>query len=412
MSTEALVEPPLAASKHAVPAGSPAFDPTSGGAGRAARSNGVARLALPGAREDRLFFAQVREDPVLEIEALAPLENARVLVVSSGGCTAFSLLAAGAGEVTAVDLNITQNHLVELKAAALLRLTMPEIMSFFGVARGTPQRRARTYWTLRPFLSEPAAEFWDKNQSILGRGALTCGVTERFIATVVAAVKLFVHGQRRIDRLLSAGSLDEQREIFDRQWNSRRWKALFPLLINRWTFTRAFEPEFFREVENPSFAAHFRRLLEHAICDVPARSNYFLHQMLRGAYPTGVPGGVPPYLDRTGREILRTRLDRLTLVDGGYAEYLATCADSSIDALAISNICEWLDARGIEELFAQVVRTARPGARFCFRNFVGHTAIPERFRGIVVEDVDAGRDAIRRDRSCLQARIAICRIRK
>jgi S-adenosylmethionine-diacylglycerol 3-amino-3-carboxypropyl transferase len=134
--------------------------------------------------------------------------------------------------------------------------------------------------------------------------------------------------------------------------------------------------------------------------------------MLLGTYPRRVPGGVPPYLDRTGREVLRTRLDCLKLVDGGYAEYLATCTDSSIDALAISNICEWLDARGIDELFAQIVRVAKPGARFCFRNFVGHTDIPGRFSGVVIEDVEAGKAAIARDRSCLQARIAICRIQK
>lgn len=374
--------------------------------------NQLRRTGLPGARTDRLFFAQVREDPLLEIEALAPLEGARVVVVSSGGCTAFSLLAAGARQVTAVDLNATQNHLVELKAAALRRLTMPEIMSFFGVARGTPRRRTRTYETLRPFIGEAAAQFWDGHQKMLGQGVLACGVSERFIGVVASVIKLLIHGPRRIERLLLASSVEEQRVLYDREWSSRRWNALFPILINRWTFDRAFEPEFFREVENPSFAAHFRKLLEHALCDVPTRNNYFLHQMLRGTYPTSVAGGVPPYLDRTRREVLRSRLDHLSLVDGGYAEYLATCPDSSVDALAISNICEWLDERGIEQLFAQIVRVARPGARFCFRNFVGHTEIPARFRGAVIEDVATSRAAILRDRSCLQARIAICRIQK
>jgi len=370
------------------------------------------RTVLPGARDDRLFFAQVREDPLLEIDALSPLKNANVVVVSSGGCTAFSLLSAGAAQVTAVDLNSTQNHLVELKAAALRRLTMPEIMSFFGVARGAPQRRARTYQTIRPFLSERAARFWDEHQRLLGRGALTCGVTERFVGIVARVVRLFIHGPARIERLLSARSLDEQRQIFHREWNSRRWRALFSLLLNRWTFNRAYDPSFFREVENPSFADHFRRLLEHALCDVPVRTNYFLHQMLLGSYPFQEPGGVPPYLDRTAREILRTGFGDLHLVDGSYRDYLATCPESSVDALAISNICEWLDAAGIDQLFSEIVRVAKPGARFCFRNFVGHTAIPDRFRDVVIEDEAAGRDAIARDRSCLQARIAICRIEK
>ena len=372
----------------------------------------VSRNKLPGSREDRLFFAQVREDPRLEIEALSPLEQSEVVVVSSGGCTALSLLAAGAGRVTAVDLNASQNHLVELKVAALRRMTMPEIMSFFGVARGTPERRVRTYGTIRPLLSEPAAEFWDHHQALLGRGALACGVSEQFISMVVKVVKLFIHSRAKIERLLSLQSLEEQRAFFDREWNTRRWRLLFPALLNRWTFNRTYDPAFFREVENPSFAAHFQRLLEHALCDVPVRSNYFLHQMLLGTYPHAVPDGTPPYLERTKREVLRTRLDRLELVDAGYAEYLATRADSSVDGFALSNICEWLDQTGIDRLFEEVIRVGKPGARMCFRNFVGHTEIPGHFRNSIIEDREAGERAILGDRSCLQSRIVICRIVK
>jgi S-adenosylmethionine-diacylglycerol 3-amino-3-carboxypropyl transferase len=337
----------------------------------------LSRTELPGWREDRLFFAQVREDPRLEIDALAPLPGAKVIVVSSGGCTALSLLAAGAGHVTAVDLNAAQNHLVELKVAALRSQTMPEIMSFFGVARGTAERRMRTYRTIRPLVSERAAEFWDARQDLLGRGALACGVSEQFISAVVKVVKLLIHGRRRIERLLALESLEEQREFFDREWNTRRWRLLFPTLLNRWTFNRTYDPAFFREVENPSFATHFRLLLEHALC-----------------------------------EVLRTRLNCLDLVDGGYGEYLATLEDSSVDALALSNICEWLDQMRVERLFEQVLRVARPGARFCFRNFVGHTEIPQRFRGAIVEDPEAGRRAMFHDRSCLQSRFVICRIAK
>jgi S-adenosylmethionine-diacylglycerol 3-amino-3-carboxypropyl transferase len=380
--------------------------------GREPRRDRISRSELPGSREDRLFFAQVREDPRLEIDALAPLDDAKVVVVSSGGCTALSLLAAGAARVTAVDLNASQNHLVELKVAALRRLTMPEIMSFFGVARGTSERRVRTYETIRPLLSGRAVDFWDTHQSMLGRGALACGVSEQFISMVVKVVKLFIHSRRKIERLLSLETLEQQREFFDREWNTRRWRLLFPALLNRWTFNRAYDPAFFREVENPSFAAHFQRLLEHALCDVPVRSNYFLHQMLLGTYPNRVQDGVPPYLERTQREILRTRLDCMELVDGGYSEYLATQESSSIDALALSNICEWLDQAGIDRLFEQVVRVSKPGARMCFRNFVGHTEIPERFRRAIVEDPDAGKRAILSDRSCLQSRIVICRIVK
>ena len=116
---------------------------------------------------------------------------------------------------------------------------------FFGVARGA-ERRCHLQDD-QPLLSERAAGFWDNHQELVGRGALACGVSEQFISVVVRVVKLFIHGRRKIERLLSLQSLEQQREFFDREWNTRRWRLLFPALLNRWTFNRAYDPAFSAE---------------------------------------------------------------------------------------------------------------------------------------------------------------------
>ena len=115
-----------------------------------------ARVALPGAVHDRLFFAQVREDPNAELAALRPAPDDEVVVVSSGGCTALSLLATGAGRVTAVDLNATQNHLVELKAASAA-LGARDAVAFLGAHPST--RRSATYAALRDALTPAARRY-------------------------------------------------------------------------------------------------------------------------------------------------------------------------------------------------------------------------------------------------------------
>src|SRR5215831_13459560 len=114
------------------------------------------RVTLPGATDDRLYFAQVREDPLLEVEALAPTSDDTLVVVGSGGCTALSLLAEGAGRVAAVDLNPTQNHLVELKLAAVTSLPHDSVLGALGGAKWTRAARAEAYGELRGRLS-PAA---------------------------------------------------------------------------------------------------------------------------------------------------------------------------------------------------------------------------------------------------------------
>ena len=205
------------------------------------------------------LLAQVREDPRLESKPSLRC-MCKVVVVSSAAAPRCRCSPRGA-RVTAVDLNLPES-LVELKVAALRRLTMPEIMSF-SVSPAVRQAPRPNLRAIRPLLSERAVDFWDAHQSMLGRGALACGVSEQFISVVVKVVKLFIHGRGKIERLLSLESLEQQREFFDREWNTRRWRLLFPALLNRWTFNRTYDPAFFREVENPSFADHFQRLLEH-----------------------------------------------------------------------------------------------------------------------------------------------------
>jgi S-adenosylmethionine-diacylglycerol 3-amino-3-carboxypropyl transferase len=383
------------------------------GTGATARPFRVRReIRLPSASAGRLFFAQVREDPLLEIEALAPAPDSTIVVVSSGGCTALSLVASGAGRVVSVDSNVTQNHLVELKAQAVRSLEPGALLGFLG-ATSTPKAwRIADYRALRGSLNADAAKYWDSHSRMIGNGVLNSGVSEGFIRIVVRAMRLLVHPASRIDRLLSCETVAEQRSLYENEWNTRRWRALLRILLSRRAFNRTYDPAFFQNVENGDFAGHFYRLMEHALCEIPVASNYFLHHMLKGTYRTAIVGGVPPYLDRAAQSATRQRLENLELVDGGYAEYLATCDGESVDGFALSNICEWLDEEQIRNLFAEVVRVARPGARLCFRNFVGHTDIPQAFRSSLREDVEAGRAAIKRDRSCLQARFVTCRVEK
>lgn len=367
------------------------------------------RVDLPDGQDDRLYFAQVREDPALEIEALQPAGK-RVVVVGSGGCTALSLLAAGADHVAAVDLNRVQTLLVELKAAALAELEPGEAMAFLGGAPMAGENRRLCYERLSGRLGPPACAWWDDRPKALARGVLNIGVTERFIGGIMDVVRYGIHPPARVRRLLACQTLGEQRRFYHQEWDTRRWRLLFSVLLNRAVFRKTYHPAFFQHVQNPSFARHFRLLAEHALTEVPVATNYFVHHMLTGSYPVGVPGGLPPYLDPQGAAVVGGAADRLTLVAGGYTTYLRTLPDACVDAFALSNILEWCTPEQTDELFAEVVRTAAPGARLVFRNFVGWTEVPDRWQAVVVEDRTWGDALILRDRSAVQRRIAVCRI--
>ena len=370
----------------------------------------VQRVSLPSAVDDRLYFAQVREDPRLEIEALEPSADDSIVVVGSGGCTALSLLAEGAGQVTAVDTNRAQNHLIELKLAALIVLSRAESLALLGVTASTARARLDAYDEVRAHLTPEAIAYWDAQGRAVAGGVLNAGVTERFIRGVILALRVFVHPRARVERMLACESLDAQRSLFESEWNTAQWRTFFRLLLNRTVFRRAYDPAFFAHLERPSFADHFRQRAEHAFTELAVRDNYFLHHMLTGRYPLGVAGGVPPYLSEEGHAAAGISRERLALVDGTLTDHLRTLPDGSVSGFALSNICEWLAPRDVDALFAEVVRTAVPNARLCFRNFVGWTEVPPRFQHLVREDRQWGEEMMKRDRSVVQRRFAICRV--
>lgn len=371
----------------------------------AATLSSPARLRLAGAEDGRLFFGEVLEDPALEVAWLRPRAGRRLVVVGSGGCTAFALLAAGAGEVVSVDRNATQHHLVELKLAALA-LPADDALRFLGGIPAPARRRTSTYALLRDALSPAARAYWDARPGDVRRGAIRSAVTERFLGPLAKLVRAAAVPRARILRLRACSGTAEQQALFASEWNTWRWRGLFPLLLNRWILRRALDPAFFRQLPPEGLSAHFRAKLEHGLRDLPAAGNYFLDRLLLGRY---LPGGPRPvHATTAGVRALRQARGRLSLVDGTMTAYLRTCPDASVHGFALSNICEWLEPAEVDALFAEVARAAVPGAPVCVRNFVGAAHVPAAWRDVVREDGRASARLGDGDRSLVNRTFHAC----
>jgi S-adenosylmethionine:diacylglycerol 3-amino-3-carboxypropyl transferase len=66
-----------------------------------------------------LVYAQIWEDPEIDMEAMALGPDDRVVAIASGGCNVMSYLIANPAAITAVDLNAHHIALNRLKVAAL-----------------------------------------------------------------------------------------------------------------------------------------------------------------------------------------------------------------------------------------------------------------------------------------------------
>jgi S-adenosylmethionine-diacylglycerol 3-amino-3-carboxypropyl transferase len=333
------------------------------------------------------MFTQSWEDPACDLAALRPQPGETIFAIISGCDNVFGLLLSDPAEIIAVDLNPTQAYLLELKRAAFRRLAYAEMLNLLGVRAGT--ERQRLYQRLREDLSPAALEFWDARKKWFDQGLLACGGFERYYAMCRAMLRVVIGG-RRLRRLFTL-RLAEQRAFYVQEWDTWRWRALVRIACSKYVLGRRLDPSWFTHAEVPSFGGHFASLVEHAVAELPARTNYFLAQLFLGRYVDEVI--VPDYLRPEHFETIRQRLDRITPVTADVCVAVQALGRQSVDCFALSNVFEYSPRVLFEQTLSALVRAARPGARFVLRNLLA----PRRLADHAEFLVDAALSARLRD---------------
>ena len=170
-----------------------------------------------------------------------------------------------------------------------------------------------------------------------------------------------VIGRSRLKKLfaLQPGA---QREFYDREWDTWRWRTLLRLVCSKYVLGKRLDPSWFTHAEVASFGEHFTRIAEHAVAELPARTNYFVAQLLLGCYFN--EDTVLDYLRAENFETIRRCEDRITAVIADVGAAIETLNPQSVDCFALSNVFEYSPPDLFEQTLPVPIRAARPGARF------------------------------------------------
>jgi S-adenosylmethionine-diacylglycerol 3-amino-3-carboxypropyl transferase len=350
----------------------------------------------------KLIYTANWEDPESDHKALRIRPGDMVMTITSGGCNTLGFLAYDPAVIHTVDFNPTQAYQLELKMAAMKNLTYREFVGFLGL--GPSEGRLETYASLRNDLSSQAADFWDSHRTIIRKGFLLRGVYDRFVKLVGIFVRLG-QGRKRVEGLLAAKDVEEQRAFYDRFWDIARTRLFFQVFYNKRTLARmGLEADYFRfDDGSTSFPESFRRKFRRVVYEVPVRGNYFLHIYLKGRYRSLQE--VPDYLREERFETIRSRLDRIRILTADAKTWLAEQPAASIDCFALSNICELMNQEDTAFTFEQVARTARKGARMSFRNLMIPRTVPTHLQSVIRRDADLSAQLLREDRSFVYSRV-------
>ncbi len=321
-----------------------------------------------------LVYAQIWEDPRVDLAALEIDRSTRLVTIASGGCNVMSYLLADPARILAVDLNPAHIALLQLKLAAVRHLDAYEnFFRLFGEGRGA--RNRDTFGRLRPHLDERTRTYWEgrnfrgwQRLSALETNLYTHGLLGRCIGLGHAVARL--HG-RRPERLLEARTLEEQRRLFD--------EVIAPVFDNPLVraaarlpvayFGLGIPPAQFDALQSHAagdVAALVRARVRRLACDFPLEDNYFAWQAFGRRYDPA-RRSLPPYLEATSFATLKARVDRVEPCLASLTERLALEPANALDAYVLLDAQDWMNRRQLRDLWSQINRTAAPGARVIFR---------------------------------------------
>ena len=305
------------------------------------------------------------EDPDIVVSALEITTEDTVLSVASGGENIFALLLRNPKRLVAIDSNIAQIYLVQLKAAAIKELSYEKFVKFIGFKESSD--RIYHYNICKKHLTADATQFWDNNIPLIKQGIINSGKFESYLLLFRKYVLRFVLSGRSLEKFLGLQDIGSQKDFFNKKWNNLRWKLLFKIFFSRGLmqmFGR--DKSYFRYTPTKNIAKHFYERSEYGITRIPIKSNYFMYMILIGKIP--IPFENHPYLDKTNFSMLKKRVDDVEYVNQGVLEYFEQQDNNLFSKFNLSDVFE----KDSKDQFVRSIncmqRTAKQGAIVCYWN--------------------------------------------
>ncbi|MGB7915260.1 MAG: DUF3419 family protein [Rhodomicrobium sp.] len=360
-----------------------------------------------------LVYAQIWEDPAVDLEALALDGRSRIVTIASGGCNVLSYLTVGPEHITAVDINAAHVALNRLKIAAALHLpNYQAFFRFFGAAN-TSANVAAFKQHILPYLDPQTASYWQGRHGLRRRRRIGRFTSNFYRAGLLGA---FIGASHLVARLngvnprvmLKARTLEEQRRIFD-----QKFAPLFNRRALRWLVNRpaslyglGIPPAQYKALAGDSdggMADVLRQRLERLACGFPLSENYFAWQAFGRRYSPS--GALPPYLDPANFLLVRNYASRVFVRHASLTAHLAQTPDQSFDRYVLLDAQDWMGDEELTDLWREITRTARPSARVIFRTAAELTVLPGRIPETILSRwhyaADMSRELTRKDRSAI-----------
>lgn len=338
---------------------------------------------------NRLNYSLGNETWLSESKALGMVPGDKVLCITASGDRPLHLLLNDPQQVVSVDFNPIQNYLLELKIAAIKELSYAQFMAFMGVHPCAD--RLSTYPQLRDQLSDNAREYWDTHPKMLRKGVVFQGKVEQFCLFFSLFFQLLYKKKTKI--LLGFDCVEQQAKYVEENWDTKWHRLIYKLSIAAPKIPRISvfdDPGLHAYVDDsidPGFYMYARKIdyLKRGL----ANKSLLLQLLYHGEL---VEKGYPACLREENYLLIRSRVDRIIIDTEDITRFLNK-TDQTFDVFSLSDTASYMPHDQFHTTLEGVKCCAKPGARFCFREYMTRYSIPQHLEPVFVRDKNKEQEA-------------------
>ena len=322
----------------------------------------MSRKQLDNVNFDIIRYANCWEDPMVLLEALKDSKGHGMMSIASAGDNSFSLLTLDPEYVVAVDVSKVQLYLVELKKLAISKMDYENFLEFMGF--NSSRDRTNVFDQLKSELSSECRAYWEVNRKSIEDGIIYQGKFEKFFLYFKKRILPLIHSQKTVKELLRPKSAVEQEAFFQKNWNSWRWRKMYPLVFNKHIFGKyGRDPEFMKHVETtvPDF---IRNAAAKHYSSIYCFDNPFLWFFLTGSFQNFLPHYVRP----ENYELIQKRLDRFVLFEGLIEDGMGSFKD--VTRFNLSDIFEYMDVPLFKTVAGKLIAQSGDKSIFAYWNLM------------------------------------------
>ncbi|KAI8342548.1 hypothetical protein BC941DRAFT_459195 [Chlamydoabsidia padenii] len=318
------------------------------------------------------IYAFTWEDPRVDLEFLDLSTDDVLFVITSAGDNALEYALKGPKTIHCVDMNPCQNHLLELKLAAISSLPYEDFWRMFGEGRH-PLFKTLLHDLISPHLSGYAFQYWSQHSDRFSHKFYKTGYSGLALSIFEWWVRM--NGlSKAVQEMCHASTIEEQQAIWTKQIRPSIFSPMIRKILNNPMFMWNALGVPMNQMNMFLQECTTQEYIENTLDPIASHSllrtdQYFYYLCMMQRYH---PQSCPSYLTREGFDRLKKNgLDCFRLHTDSILNVLRTLNDAYLTRLVVMDHMDWFDPKNHDELDQEIQQMARvlmPGGHVYWRS--------------------------------------------